>query len=276
LGRWPQRAEAWLVVALALSPILWVNLTFGQLGLILALLFVGALRLLPERPLLAGILIGLLTIKPQLGILLPLVLVLTGSWRAIVAATVTALLLAALSVALYGLSPWQAWWTETAQAQVAFLSHTKSFFVTQMTSPFIALRLLGASVPIALAFQAVVAALVVAATWAVLRSAASWPLKATVVAFGAVLIPPYVLAYDLAIPLCALVWCLRAAAVRASGLGGVVVNVFWAIPFALIFNLQSRGIPLAPLAVMLCYAWLVREALGATSPVLARAASTRI
>ena len=174
LGRWPQRADAWLVVALALSPILWVNLNFGQLGLILALVFVGALRLLPERPVLAGILIGLLTIKPQLGILLPLVLVLTGSWRAFAAAAVTALLLVGLSILLYDVSPWQAWWTETAQAQIAFLSHMNSFFVTQMTSPFIALRFLGASVATALAFQAVVAALVVGATWVVLRSAAAW------------------------------------------------------------------------------------------------------
>ena len=171
LGARPTRSDLWLVVALALSPILWVNLNFGQLGLFLALLFVGALRLLPTRPILAGIMIGLLTIKPQLGVLLPLTLVLVGAWRAFAAAALTALLLVGLSLVLYGVEPWQAWWGATAKLQWGFMTDTHSFFTTQKTTPFSALRLLGASVDAALAFQGLVAILVVGATWAVLKGA---------------------------------------------------------------------------------------------------------
>ncbi len=260
LGGWPKRSELGLVVALAASPILWVNLNFGQLGLILAFLFVGALRLLPTRPIAAGVLIGLLTIKPQLGVLLPMTLILIGAWRAFAAATLSGLLLVAASLVFFGVEPWQAWWGGTAQWQWTFLSTTQAFFVTQMTTPFIALRFLGASVDVALAFQGLVAVLVIGATWAVLRGPASWPLKAAVVAFGSVLIAPYVLAYDLAIPLAALVWCLRDGGVRASGPATAVVAIVWAIPFALAIVLQARGIPVAPLAVGLCYVWLLREA----------------
>jgi hypothetical protein len=262
MGRAPIRADLGLVAALALSPVLWVNLNFGQLGLFLALLFVGALRVLPTRPVLAGILIGLITIKPQLGLLLPLTLVLVGARRAFAVAAATAVLLAALSLALYGFAPWQGWWSETVEVQWAFVSDMRSFFVTQMSSPFIALRLLGASVESALAFQAVVALLVIAATWAALKGAAPWPLKATAVAFGSVLIPPYVLAYDLAIPLAALVWCLSEGTLRPSRFAAAAVGLVWAIPFALTIMLQARGIPAAPLAVMLCYGWLVAQALG--------------
>jgi len=261
LGARPTRTDLWLVAALALAPILWVNLNFGQLGLFLALLFVGALRLLPTRPILAGVLIGLLTIKPQLGVLLPLTLVLVGAWRAFAAAALTALVLVVLSLVLYGVEPWQAWWGTTAKLQWGFMTDTHSFFTTQKTTPFSALRLLGASVDAALAFQGLVAILVVVATWAVLKGAASWPLKATVVAFGSMLIAPYVLAYDLAIPLAALVWCLRDGGVRASGPAVAVVAIVWAIPFALAIILQARGIPVAPVAVGLCYVWLLREAL---------------
>jgi hypothetical protein len=223
-------ADRWLVVALALSPILWVNLNFGQLGLILAMLFVGALRLLPTKPVIAGVMIGLLTIKPQLGLLLPLVLVLSGAGRAFAAAAVTALVLIALRLAFYGTAPWEAWWSETAPIQLAFVSEMKSFFVTQMTTPFIALRFLGASLATALAVQGLVATLVVAATWGVLRGFAPWPLKATVIAFGSVLISPYVLAYDLAIPLAALVWCLSSGSLRPSGLAAAAVVLVWAVP----------------------------------------------
>jgi hypothetical protein len=146
--------------------------------------------------------------------------------------------------------------------QWGFVTDTHSFFTTQKTTPFSGLRLLGASVDAALALQALVAVSVVAATWAVLKGAAAWPLKATVVAFGSLLISPYVLAYDLAIPLAALVWCLNSGSVRVSGLGAAAVGIVWATPFALTIMLQARAIPIAPLAVLLCYAWLVGEALG--------------
>jgi alpha-1,2-mannosyltransferase len=272
LWRRPTHADRWLVVALAISPVLWVNLNFGQLGLILAFLFVGALRLLPTKPVIAGVMIGLLTIKPQLGLLLPLVLVMAGAWRAFATASVTALALVALSLALYGAAPWEAWWSETAQVQLAFVSEMKSFFVTQMTTPFIALRFLGASVATALAVQGLVAALVVAATWGVLKGSAPWPLKATVVAFGSVLISPYVLAYDLAIPLAALVWCLSSGSLRPSGFAAAAVVFVWAIPFAIAIILQARGIAIAPLAVLLCYVWLLREALVMSSLAPARVA----
>jgi hypothetical protein len=57
------------------------------------------------------------------------------------------------------------------------------------------------------------------------------------------------------------VWCLRDGGVRASGPAVAVVAIVWAIPFALAIVLQARGIPVAPVAVGLCYVWLLREAL---------------
>jgi len=273
LGRWPGREDLGLLVAIALSPILWVNLVFGQLGLFLALLFVGALRILPTRPGTAGVMIGLLTIKPQLGLLLPLTLILTGAWRAFATAAATAILLVLVSLALYGMEPWQVWWSETAQVQWAFVSEMNSFFVMQMTTPFIALRYLGVSVEVALAVQVLVALVIAAATWAVLKGPASWPLKAAIVAFGSVLMVPYVLAYDLAIPLAALLWCLRSGGVRPSGLAVPVVAIVWAVPFGVTLVLQNRGIPIAPFAVGLCFVWLLREALGARVPYAPQLAS---
>ena len=264
LGAWPKREDVPLLFIIAISPVLCVNLNFGQLGLFLAFAFVGALRVLPTRPVLAGVMIGLLTIKPQLGVLLALTLVATGAWRAFAAATLTALLLMALSVGLYGVEPWLAWWGETAKIQLAYLSDTQSFFVTQMTTPFSAARRLGVNYEAALTVQIVIALGVIAVTWRVLKSEAAWSLKAAVVAFGSVLIPPYVLAYDLAIPLAALVWCLRDDAVRPGLAPAAAVALVWAIPFALTILLQARGIPVAPLAVLICYVWLVREAMGVT------------
>ena len=67
---------------------------------------VDDLRLPRQRPLLAGILIGTLTLKPQLGLLFPVMLAASGRWRVFVAAAVTGLLIAAAAAALFGPQAW--------------------------------------------------------------------------------------------------------------------------------------------------------------------------
>ena len=73
----------------------------GQNGFFTAALLIAGLVNLDRRPVLSGVLFGILTIKPQLGLLLPLMLVVSGRWRTIVsAATTTAALVAATVMAL--------------------------------------------------------------------------------------------------------------------------------------------------------------------------------
>lgn len=266
LGARPAADEKALLAALLLAPIVWVNIIFGQLGLLLAVLFVGALRALPSRPVLAGVLMGVLTIKPQLGLLLPLVLLLVSAWRAIAAAVGTALALIALSLALFGLEPWQLYLSQTMPLQWTFITHMDGFYTNQMITPYTALWSLGVPIGTALMLQAAVAMVIAATTVITLRSAASWPLKSAVVAFGSVLMVPYVLAYDLAIPLAALVWHLRADHPHAEPISLVIVGALWALPFALTIMLQVNGIPLLPLVLLAGYAWLVSEALRRRFP----------
>jgi len=84
---------------LALAPATLVNLLCGQTGAIAAALFFGGLWAMHARPLVAGVLFGLLTVKPQLGILLPVVLLLERRWATILTAIAT-------TAALVGLSAW--------------------------------------------------------------------------------------------------------------------------------------------------------------------------
>ncbi|MDP1908267.1 MAG: glycosyltransferase family 87 protein, partial [Hyphomicrobium sp.] len=181
LGRKPARDDTIVLAAIALAPILWVNFVFGQIGLLLAGLFVGALRALPTRPVLAGVLMGVLTIKPQLGLLLPLVLLLTGAWRAIATAVATALAMVALSVALFGLEPWQLYVAETMPLQWAFVAGMNGFYVNQMITPYTAFWSLGVPVDVALILQAVVSCAILLTTFLTLRSGASWALKSATV-----------------------------------------------------------------------------------------------
>src|SRR5262249_19067784 len=82
----------WLIAGA--FPCLMPNVIPGQNGFLTTSLIGGMLVLLERHPLLAGVCLGLLTYKPQFGILFPLVLIVGAHWRTIGAATVTAAVLA--------------------------------------------------------------------------------------------------------------------------------------------------------------------------------------
>jgi hypothetical protein len=92
------------------------------------------------------------------------------------------------------------------------------------------------------------------------------PLKASVVALGSVLMVPYLLAYDLAIPCAALVWYLSERTAQPARAEIALIALAWTLPFGLCILLQTQGLPVLPLVVMVCFGWLAAEALG-RSPV---------
>ena len=100
-GQGPARV-LWLLAALAWYPVLY-SLSLAQPDLLLVLLMAAGWRLAEaKRPYLAGIVLGLSVIKPQLTIVLPLLLLVSGRWRIAAAWVVTAAVLAAISLAVIG------------------------------------------------------------------------------------------------------------------------------------------------------------------------------
>jgi uncharacterized membrane protein len=66
------------VLLLAAFPGTFMCVLHGQNSMLSAAIIAGAVLCLDTRPLLAGVLIGLLAYKPQLGLLFPLALAATG------------------------------------------------------------------------------------------------------------------------------------------------------------------------------------------------------
>jgi hypothetical protein len=75
------RMQAYAVLIAFSLPFVSANLFSGQTGTIIAVFFLGAAYFWPTRPVLAGVCIGLLAIKPQMGLLMPFVLMASGQWR---------------------------------------------------------------------------------------------------------------------------------------------------------------------------------------------------
>ncbi|HVC56653.1 MAG TPA: glycosyltransferase family 87 protein, partial [Stellaceae bacterium] len=195
--------RAWIVAAAA--PAGLINLLDGQNAFLTAALAGFALIWLDRRPILAGVLIGLLAIKPHLAVLFPLALLAEGRWRSIAAAAATVLALCALSLAAFG---WQTW--------VAFLHHlpiTQAMADTgavpwgTMPSPFVFALSLGAPLKLAWAIQGAMALFAAGCVWRVWRRrTAPFEAKAATFLAGSLLVSPYLFYYDLLWAAPAIAW----------------------------------------------------------------------
>jgi hypothetical protein len=184
---------------LAMAPGVAVCVFFGQNGFFTAALLIGGLTNLDRRPLLAGVLFGILTVKPQLGLLLPLMLIMTGRWRTIAAAAATTAVLVALTSALLGVSIWGAYLEKVGPQQHWLLTEGGGLLQAMVCSAFGAVRLVGLPLAAAWGVQAVVSALaVVAVAWTYWRRRD--PVLSTALLVTATfLATPWSLTYDLVV-----------------------------------------------------------------------------
>src|SRR5262249_47433894 len=95
-----------ILAIVLISPAALLCFMSGQSSLLTTAALLTVFASLDRRPILAGVLIGLLTVKPQLVILFPFALVASGRWRVFFSAAVTALALVAASIAIGGIAGW--------------------------------------------------------------------------------------------------------------------------------------------------------------------------
>ena len=194
------------LLALAI-PMAFINALVGQNGFLTAALIGGTLYLIPIRPVLAGICLGLLTYKPQYGLLFPIMLIAGGHWRVFISAGVTAVVLAAASWLAFGVESWLAFFHWMPKFSQAFLTEGKAPW-WKLQSIFSMVRYFGGSEPLGWAFQWVLTASVAVVLALVWRSRVPYTLKAAALAAGTLLTTPYLFMYDmmvLAIPIAFLV-----------------------------------------------------------------------
>jgi hypothetical protein len=183
-------------------PVVLANVLVGQNGFLTASLIGGTLYLLPTRPILAGICLGLLSYKPQYGLLFPLVFIAAAQWRAFVSAGVTAAVIAALSWLAFGTESWQAFFHWMPRFSQAFFTEGRATFY-KMQSVFGLVRSIGGSEPLAWTFQLMMSGAVAVSLVLMWRSQMRYALKAAALATGTLLLTPYLFLYDmmvLAIP----------------------------------------------------------------------------
>lgn len=247
-----------LVVHLAAlaSPAVFMNAIFGQNGALTAALLIGGLLLAPKRPLLAGLLFGLLTIKPHLGILVPFCLIASRNWPAFVSAAVTTAALALVTGIAFGFKVWPLFLTETGPLMTAILEapYPQPYHANALTV-FIMARAAGAGLALAYGVQGMATAMAAAfVVWLWLPSTQVDPRRrALLTATLAIAATPYGYTYD-TIPMCVAVAYMFAATAQPK-LG--LLALVWIFPYAVhLLNFQGIGIGiLVPLALAAWMGW---------------------
>jgi hypothetical protein len=152
-----------LLIPVVFSPAAMFCVISGQSSFLSGAALIMIFAWLDRRPILAGVLIGLLTVKPQLGLLFPFMLAASGRWRAFSAAAVTALALIALSALLFGPQVWIDFVTQSLPNQRTVLSDPAVTTAPFHATVFMNLRGLGASYDLGIAVQGVFALLALGA-----------------------------------------------------------------------------------------------------------------
>lgn len=189
----------WRIIALLLAaPAALIGIMSGQFALLAAAILLTVLHWRESRPWLAGALVGLLLVKPQLALLIPLLFVVTGNWRAFAAAALSSLTLAALVALIWGIDIWQVYFAAGIANQSLVLSDPDHLAGPFMPTLFMNLRVIGVPVPVATALQMTLALLAAMLVWHRFRQRpAPHDLRANLLFLAcAVSATPYMLSYD--------------------------------------------------------------------------------
>ncbi|MDP3514012.1 MAG: glycosyltransferase family 87 protein [Sulfuritalea sp.] len=97
--------QSFWLIALAAPPVFY-NIMYGQTGFLTAGLIGLGLVWLQPRPVLAGICIGLASVKPHFGLLIPIALICGAHWKAFWTAVMTVIVSAIAAGLLFGADSW--------------------------------------------------------------------------------------------------------------------------------------------------------------------------
>jgi len=203
----PSYLSPWLALAF---PGAFMNLIHGQNGLLSASLLGAGLLLLEQAPVTAGVLLGLLSYKPHLVVLIPVALAAGRRWRALLSMGISAAALMAASLLVLGTEVWAAFLRNLpgtlAILETGRLGKDVLLFTAKMPTWAAAVLLAGGPPWLAQLLQAGVMLATTGIVFWVWSREAPTGVRAAVLVLCALLFPPYEFLYDLAILALPLAW----------------------------------------------------------------------
>jgi len=258
-----RRLDRQLGWAIAAFPGALVAAWHAQTGLLTGALMLAASLLLPRRPMLAGLCIGCLVIKPHLAVLYPVALIAGRQWRALLSAALGASLSFALVALLLGRDVLLNY-PESWRVSRYLLEHGDAAFYLRQGTIYAEVRL-RAGPAAAAAVQAVASLFCIVMVWRAWRGPAGTAWKNAFLLAVIPLATPYLFSYDLAFLVAPVIWLASDARDRPrGGWERALVLCYYLAPLwtrALALPLGANLLPLMD-ALMVWTLWQ-RRAFGA-------------
>lgn len=249
LARHSQKQHMYLMYSgLMLCPAMAYDVFLGQNGLLTCALLLGAFAALPASPVFAGVLLGLLSFKPQLWLMIPVALLARRHLKALAAAVASAGALAIVSLALFGLQCWTSWLEFASGHDALYRTWTIENRVHGQ-SVFASAAAFGASPHLASAMQGAAILLSAISVWWAFRRPMGSDVRLMILLVATVFASPHLLPYDM-LPLgfAAVMLFVRADANNLLPCGKPIAFVIWLSPALGLFSSTGEFIP--PLLVL--------------------------
>jgi hypothetical protein len=206
--------------------------------------------LLSSAPFAAGLALGCLILKPQLGLMLPIALVASRQWRAIAGGA-----LSSASILLFGVIAFGPSATTACLRQMPLYAEIARDGLVgwhKLTSAYAFARALGLPAQPAFALHVLIATAAAIAVWRVWRSGADALAKTAVLAAATLLASPYLYVYDWLLLLPAYHYLVQQRTAPAA------VALLWLLPIMVIAEVAvGRGLANAGPVVPIALLWLV-------------------
>lgn len=222
------------------------NFMQGQNGFLSAGFLGGGLLLLNRLPFVGGLLLGLMSYKPHLAVLIPIALIGGKKWKALSGAAVATVSMIILSALVFGLGIWITFWKYLFVVPPILLNSSE--FWPKMATTFTSVRLLGGSYGIAWILQGMVIVAAAGAVFWIWWRKAPYPICASALVFGTLLATPYAFDYDLfilSLPIAWMGWEGNKYGWRSEE--KLILSVAWLSPFIVPVLAMATGFQVGPI-----------------------------
>jgi alpha-1,2-mannosyltransferase len=213
-----------------ICPAASINVVDGQFAFFVAAVLVWGFRLMSVRPWIGGVVLGLLSVKPQFALLVPVALLAAREWRGLAATALSAIGLAAASALIFGVDLWTDWFAQMSTlSEAPDQSNWAMFGRLWGNSVFACAVHLGLPTMLAnlLQYAAILAA--AASVYAAYRTRPAADPGLAVLLAAAILAAPHSGTYDgVLLTVAALLWLAEQPKPRM--LHGIVVLMLWLSP----------------------------------------------
>ncbi|QKE39290.1 glycosyltransferase family 87 protein [Ferrovum myxofaciens] len=239
----------------------WLNFLHGQNGFLTAALCGAALLSLRKNSGWTGVWIGLLAMKPQLGLVFPFVLLLNRAWRDLAVAAAVVLISNGIAVAVLGDAVFWGWWQGMGLARrMMEQDGMGSHYWLNMPTVYAQLRLFGVSSPTAYGIHWTLAAISWGWLTLVWKRTTEWRWRGVTLILVSLMTSPYLMDYDLIWLGYVLIFMLENGQTEGWYPGERwMVLVLWMLPVAGHFLVVATHVQMTPLFLWLTMGMIWRR-----------------